>query len=116
MDGMLDSLVDTIARCPVDVIEAFNALDGNVSLERAREAWTGKALSINFPSSVHIASSERIRQTTIDILRDIAPGNGFIMGITEDVPYRDVDRSFTAIAETLNEYGRCPISLDVLPP
>lgn len=115
MDGMLDSLVDTIARCPVDVVEAFNALDGNVSLKRAREAWKGKALSINFPSSIHLTSPERIRQTTIDILRDVAPGNGFVMGITENVPSRVMDRSFTVIAETLNEWGKCPISAEALP-
>ena len=115
MDGMLNSLVDSIAGCPIDVVEAFNALDGNVSLKRAREAWTDKTLSINFPSSIHIAPSERIRQTTIDILRDIAPGNGFVMGITENVPSRVIDASFTVIAETLNEWGKCPISPDALP-
>jgi hypothetical protein len=115
MDGMLKSLVDVIARCPVDVIEAFNALDGNVTLTRAREAWSNKALSINFPSSVHLAPPERIRQTTIDILRDVAPGNGFIVGITENVPHHVIDRSFTVIAETLDRWGRCPVDADALP-
>ena len=115
MDGMLKSLVDVIARCPIDVVEAFNALDGNVSLKRAREAWPDKALSINFPSSIHIAPPERIRQTTIDILRDAAPGNGFVVGITENVPSRVIDRSLRLIAETLNQQGQCPIDPDALP-
>ena len=115
MDGMLKSLVDVIARCPIDVVEAFNALDGNVSLKRAREAWTDKALSINFPSSVHIAPPERIRRTTIDILRDAAPGNGFVVGITENVPSRVIDRSLLLIAETLNQRGQCPIDPKALP-
>jgi hypothetical protein len=115
MDGMMRSLLDVIADCPIDVIEAFNpAPDGNVSVAEAREAWPGKTLSINFPSSVHITSQANIREMTIDLLRQAAPGHGFVMGVTEDVPADVLVESFTTIATTLNEFGECPLNPDAL--
>ena len=110
MDGVLKSLKASIARCPVDIIEAFNAPpDGNLSLIEARQAWTDKVISINFPSSVHLASLDTVRETTLELLRQAAPGNGFVVGITENVPAHIVVDTLTTIAETLNEFGACPI-------
>ena len=115
MDGMMRSLLDVIADCPIDIIEAFNpAPDGDVSVAEAREAWPGKVLSINFPSSVHLASQTRIRNMTIDLLRQAAPGQGFVMGVTESVPTDVLVESFTTIATTLNEFGTCPLEPDAL--
>jgi hypothetical protein len=100
----------------VDVIEAFNpSPDGDVSVAEARAAWPGKALSINFPSSVHLARTARIRSMTIDLLRGAAPGMGFVIGITENVPSDVMIESFATIAQTLNEFGRCPIDPGHLP-
>ena len=116
MDGLMRSLLGVVAECPLDIIEAFNpAPDGNVSVAEARDAWPGKALSINFPSSVHLATQSRIRAMTIDLLRQAAPGQGFVMGITEDVPAGVLVESFTTIARTLNEFGKCPLDPDALP-
>jgi hypothetical protein len=116
MDGLMRSLLDVVRDCPIDVIEAFNPKpDGNVSVAQAREAWPEKVLSINFPSSIHIASPERIRDMTIDLLRQAVPGQGFVMGITENVPSRVIVESFTTIATTLNQFGRCPLDPDTLP-
>jgi len=114
MDGMLKSLKTAVAGCPVDVVEAFNPPpDGNFSVAEAREAWPGKSISINFPSSVHLGSLDEVRDTTIELLRQAAPGSGFVIGITENVPMDVVVDTLTAIAETLNEFGACPIRPDV---
>ena len=71
---------------------------------------THKVISINFPSSVHITEPEEIRDTTIQLLREAAPGNGFVIGVTENVPRSVGTRSLEVIMETVNEYGNCPIS------
>ena len=111
MDGMMKSLTSAVARCPVDVIEAFNpSPDGNLSVAEARAAWPDKALAINFPSSVHLQPLDQVRNTTIDLLRQAVPGNGFVIGITENVPLNVVENTLTAIAETLNRHGECPLS------
>ncbi len=51
----------------------------------AREAWPDKALSINFPSSVHLTGQRKIEGMTLELLRQAAPlagGAGFVVGIT----------------------------------
>jgi len=115
MDGMLRSLLGSVADCPVDIIEAFNpAPDSSVSVGDALSAWPDKALSINFPSSVHVRSDDEIRRATIDLLRQADPGRGFVIGITENVPSDVIVQSLTAIAETIDEHGHCPIDQDRL--
>ena len=110
MDGMMKSLIESVAACPIDVIEAFNPEpDGNVSVREARNAWAEKTLSINFPSSVHLSSMEKIKEMVIEILRQAIPGRGFVIGVTEDVPSNVVQESLATIATTLNEHGRCPL-------
>ena len=112
MDGMMLWLADNVHETDLDVIEAFTPPpDGNLPLAQARESWRGKVISINFPSSVHIEDPETIRDMTLKLLREAAPGNGFIIGVTENVPKSVGTRSLSVIAETINEYGTCPISV-----
>ncbi len=111
MDGMMKWLVDNVHKTGLDVIEAFTPPpDGNLPLAEARQSWQGKVISINFPSSVHIFDPEDIRDMTMKLLREAAPGNGFIIGVTENVPKSVGARSLSVIADTINEYGVCPIS------
>jgi hypothetical protein len=99
-----------IGASPLDWIEAFTpAPDTDMTLTAARAAWPGKTMFINFPSSVHLETDERIRQTTRALLLEAAPGDRFIVGITENVPENRWRDSFRAILETLNEYGELPI-------
>ena len=110
MDGMMRWLVDSVRETDLDVIEAFTPPpDGDLPLAEAREAWQGKAISINFPSSVHIFEPEEIKAMTRKLLREAAPGNGFIVGVTENVPKSVGTRSLSIILDTINEYGTCPI-------
>ena len=104
MDGRLRILLDAIGDSDVDIVEAFTPPpNGNLSVTDARKRWKGKVLSINFPSSVHLSDNRTIRETTLSLLDEAAPGNGFVVGITEDVPAFVIERSFRTIAETLNE-------------
>ena len=95
----------------LDWIEAFTpAPDTSMTVANAREIWPGKVLFINFPSSVHVAGASVIEETTKRILKDAAPGDRFIIGITENVPEERWRESYSIILRTCNTYGRLPIS------
>lgn len=95
---------DIIADSEIDVVEAFTPPpDCDLSVADACEAWPEKVLSLNFPSSVHLADAATIRDTTRDILSQAGSGARLIMGITEDIPEDRWEESLNAIADALNE-------------
>lgn len=102
---------DEVANSPLDWIEAFTPdPDSDMTLAEAREKWPGKTLFINFPSSVHLRDIDAIEAETRRLLRESAPGDRFIIGITENVPENCWRESFAAILRTANEFGRLPIA------
>jgi len=110
-DANTSLLADAIAETSLDYIEAFSpAPDTDMSVADARAAWPEKALWINYPSSVFLRSDEEMERVTIDLLQQAAPGNGFIIGITEDMPpNRWIDGCMT-INRAVQEHGRLPIT------
>jgi uroporphyrinogen-III decarboxylase len=91
-----------VARSKIDLVEAFTPPpDCDMSVADARRTWPDKTLWINFPSSVHLATPERIRQVTNGILDQAAGWRRFLIGVTEDIPQDVVLQSLTAIAETI---------------
>ncbi len=115
LDGNLQPLKQSVADSALDFIEAFNpAPDGDTSVKEAREAWPNKVLSINFTSSVHLAEPGGIREHTLELLRQAYPGEGFIIGITENVPDAVRMKSISIIAQTLREKGALPLKLENL--
>jgi Arc/MetJ family transcription regulator len=102
MDGMLRQIADCIARTELPVMEAFTAPpDGNFSVRDARERWPEKVLWLNFPSSVHLASPETVERVTRQLVAEAGTGEGFLMGITENMPADVALRSMRAIAYAL---------------
>ena len=94
----------------LDWIEAFTPVpDTDMTVAEAREMWPGKVMFMNFPSSVHLESASVIEETTKQILKEAAPGDRFIVGITENVPENRWRESFYTILKTLNKYGKLPI-------
>jgi len=83
-----------------------NAYDVGFSppVKEARKAWPGKVLWLNFPCAWHILSAEEIRRKTIQLIEEAAPGNGFIIGITESVPGERILQNFKAIMDGIDEY------------
>jgi len=105
-----------IGASPLDWIEAFSpAPDTDMTVAEARKAWPGKVLFINFPSAVHLENAEVIARTTRQLLREAAPGDRFIVGITENVPENRWRESFSTILKTLDQYGHLPIQADRIP-
>jgi len=103
MDGLLQCLVDEVGRTDLRVIEAFTPPpDGDLPLAEAFRAWPGKAIWINFPSSVHLAPPERIKQVTRQLVAE-AEGRGLVISVTENIPAHVGGGSLRAIAEALQE-------------
>jgi hypothetical protein len=57
-----------------------------MAVAEAQALWPGEVLFINFPSAVYLAPPEEIEQTTRCLLGNAAPGDRFIIGVTENVP------------------------------
>lgn len=104
---------DEVGASDLDWIEAFTpAPDTDMTVADARSAWPDKTMFINFPSSVHVSSRDVIANQTRQILKDAAPGDRFIMGITENVPENRWRESFRTILETCKACGQIPIDAD----
>ena len=104
MDGRLKSLKDEIAAAELDILEAMTPFPmGDVSVREAREWWPNKALWINFTSSVHIESPERVAAHTRELLEEAGTKRGFVISVTEDAPIEALERSLAAISRVLQE-------------
>jgi hypothetical protein len=100
-----------IGASALDWIEAFTpAPDTDMTMAEARNMWPGKILFINFPSSVHLENAAVIEAVTKRILRESAPGDRLIIGITENVPDHRWRESFWTILKTIDRFGRLPLS------
>ncbi|MFH1006574.1 MAG: hypothetical protein V1800_03615, partial [Candidatus Latescibacterota bacterium] len=96
--------MDLIADTAFDFIIAY---DAGISppVREARRAWPGKTLWLNYPSSWHLLSLEEVKQKTIQLIEEAAPGNGFIMGRTEDMPPERLLVNCRAIMDGIDAYA-----------
>ena len=93
---------DIISESSIDVIEAFTpAPDTDMTMKEARQAWPDKIIWVNFPSSQHLASKEKIEQITEQIIDDGGP-ELLLIGITDDVPEFRWRESYTAIMDAID--------------
>jgi hypothetical protein len=105
MDGNLRSLQTDIAEATFDIVEAITPPPmGDVSIREARECWPGKALWINFTSSMHIESPEVIEAHTRELIAEAGTKRGFGISITEDAPVEALEKSLAVIARVLQDF------------
>lgn len=92
-DGDNATIMDLIARTPLDYIEAY---DPGISppVRQALEMFKGKALWINFPSAWHLYEREEVADLTRGLLAEVAGHPRFLLGVTEDIP---ADRLYTVL-------------------
>lgn len=110
MDGKLNCLKEAIIGSEIDIIEAFTPPPvGDLSLKEAYSLWKDKVIWTNYTSSMHLSPPEKIKAHTLDLLQEVIPGNRFLLGITENIPYTVRNRSLFTIAQTLKEYGLLPL-------
>lgn len=106
LDGKMAALKDQVARTKLDFIEAFAPFpDGDLPLAEARQAWADKIIWCNYPSAVHLCRGEEIEQATRAMIADVAPGDRFLVGVTENIPDQHWQRSLTIISRVLREEG-----------
>jgi len=107
LDANNRAILETVRDSGLDFVEAFTPPpDCSVSVNEALEAWPGKRLWINFPSSVHLQEDAWIREATVEIIRQAGDRKGFLMGVTEDIPAQHIGRSCTAILDAI---AACPL-------
>jgi len=108
-DGNNRIISEAIAETSLDLIESFTPPpDCNLPLAEALRLWPDKTIQINFPSSLHLYGKEKVKETARAILKQAAPGNRFIVGISEDISGGGVD-TLVPLAEAVLKYGRLPI-------
>jgi hypothetical protein len=107
LDANNRALAPLVASTTVDFIEAFTPPpDCDLGIRDARRAWPGKAIVCNFPSSVHHGGPAAVRELARGLLREASPGEGFAMGIIENIPRND---TMVPLAEAIRDYGRTPL-------
>ncbi len=110
MDGRMKALAPAVADSQVDIIEAFSPVpDGDLELAEARCIWSDKIIWMNFPSPVHLRPPDQIADYTRQILRDVAPGDRFLLGITENIPDGTWQISLPIVSQVLREEGTLPL-------
>lgn len=103
-------LAPGIARSNLDYVEAFTpAPGGDMTVAEARAAWPDKVLWIHFPTPVQLEPVAVVEETTRQILREAAPGDRFLIGITDDVPSDRWQENFLAIMRVIHADGQAPI-------
>ena len=109
LDGNLQILKEAVRDSELDFIEAYNPPpDGDLSIREARACWGDKVISINFTSSIHLASPEEIEAHTLQLLEHASPGTGFIVGVTENIPEHVWQQTLPLINRTLRAWGPVP--------
>jgi hypothetical protein len=110
MDGRLRRLKDLIKESGLDFLHGFTPPPvGNLPVKEAREAWDREiSLWLNVPETKFYDLGS-LGSYVKGLLREAAPGDGFMLGITETVPPSLRNRAYMIIMETVLEYGRYPI-------
>ncbi len=113
MDGSGRSLAEVVNKLPEGmIVEAFTPPPmGNYSVAEARAAWNGRPIWINFPSSTFLSQPDEVEAVTLEILRQAVPGDGFLLGVTENFPSKYWQQGMTAIGRVLSRHGGCPIRI-----
>jgi hypothetical protein len=117
-DDTKDILAD-VKEAGYDMSECFcTAPMVSVTLQEAREAW-GKDVAIwgGIPSVVLEPNypEEEFEKYVIDVLRAVAPGDAFILGIADNLMPTSVWERVERVSELVEKYGNYPIKPEQLP-
>ncbi len=111
MDGRLKCLKTLIAETGFNAVEAFTPPPGgDLNLGEARHTWRGEvAVWVNVPEVMFYASTRGMERYIEALLREAAPGDGLVMGITETVPPTRRDAGLEAITRVIGRFGKLPV-------
>ncbi|MGC8976958.1 MAG: uroporphyrinogen decarboxylase family protein [Candidatus Ratteibacteria bacterium] len=105
LDGNNKVWADLIKKAPLDYVEAFSPFpDTDMEFEEGYNLWQDKILWINFPSSLHLASEEKIKETVHKYIEIAKNDYRLIIGITEDIPKNKWQKNLLLISEVINNH------------
>lgn len=111
LDANTWALADLIGATGIDCVEALTPRpDGDMTVAEARTDWHEKILWVNVPYSFHVADPDGLELGVRQLMWEAAPGDRFIVGITEAVPEDRWQETFPAILRVVNRDGGLPIS------
>jgi hypothetical protein len=103
LDADNSLIMQELAGTRLDYIEAYDpGISPPVSV--ARQKLEGKVLWINWPSAWHLKDTTSIRDDTVQLISEARPWNGFIIGITEDIPADRLHRNLLAIMDAIERF------------
>ncbi len=109
LDGNNKGWADLVAKSGLDYVEAFTpAPASDMTMADAFDAWPNKLVWINFPSSVHLDSTDQIEVTTHEIIEASLPDRRLIIGTTEWIPEDHREKSLLTISRVIDKDGIMP--------
>ena len=114
-DGEMKRLIPLFLETGVDVAEAWSPTPmTSVTTAELREAW-GDKVTIwgGVPSVLFEAqySDEEFDAYIINMFREISPGNNFIVGMGDNLPFDGELERVARIVELIDKYGSIPIQV-----
>ncbi len=113
-DNDTSVILDLIEEAGWDMVECFvTAPMVPLTLERAREVWGNRVIIWGGLPSLLLSpsvSEEDFRAYVRDLLRVIAPGDAFILGIADNAMPDSVIERVAWVTEYLAEHGEYPVS------
>jgi hypothetical protein len=106
MDGDLKPLWGAISDSRVGGIDSLAPTpDNDTSVAQAVSMWPDKLLYVNYPSSVHLGSSEEIYTQAQEILEAAGHTRHLQIQISENVPFDVWRQSLPVIAAAIDDFG-----------
>ncbi len=94
-------IMSAVAKTKLDYIEAYDP-SMSPSVKDVRRIWPDKVLWINWQSGYQLKPPKEIQKITVDLIEDAKPLEGFIIGITEDIPKDRLHQNLTAIIDGID--------------
>ncbi|MEE9398773.1 MAG: uroporphyrinogen decarboxylase family protein [Dehalococcoidales bacterium] len=115
IDGEMKRLIPFVLETGIDVGECFSPVPmTSVTTAEVREAW-GDKVTIwgGVPAQFFLPeySDEEFDARIIDLFKDVAPGNNFIVGMGENMPFNGKIERVRRIAELIDKHGILPIAI-----
>jgi hypothetical protein len=105
MDGDLKPLWRAIGESGVRGLDSMSPPpDNDTSVADAVREWPEMRIFVNFPSSVHVARPERIREVALQILQQGAHTGRLEIQVSENVPPGAWRTSYPAIVGAIREF------------
>jgi uroporphyrinogen-III decarboxylase len=114
-DGEMRRLIPFILDTGIDVAECWSpAPMTSITTAELKEAWGDKITIWGGVASQLFRpnySDEEFDDYVIQLFREVAPGNNFIVGMGENFPFDGKIERVRRIAELIDEYGTLPIHI-----